>query len=246
VTATNLGVRLGTLFGVGVGPGAPDLLTIRAVTILRRVPVIAAPRPDPESESLALRIAREATGEVPGQETLLLTFPMTRDPQAREAARLAAAREVGARLAAGRDVAFVTEGDPLLYSTFLDLLPAGERERPRVEIVPGVSSITAVGAAAGVALADGDDRVAVLPAGQALPILGRLANEFETLVLLKAGRHLSALREALGYACPSGGAWAIVEASRPSERVMPLSGLDGPAPGYFTTVLVRTRGGGSA
>lgn len=242
MTATHLG----TLFGVGVGPGAPDLVTLRAVNVLRRVPVIAAPRPDPQSESLALRIAREATGEVPGQESLLLTFPMTRDPQAREAARAAAAKAIGVHLAAGRDVAFVTEGDPLLYSTFLDLLPADDRERARVEIVPGVSSITAVGAAAGVALADGDDRIAVLPAGQAIPVLNRLAREFETLVLLKAGRHLQALREALGFACPSAGAWAIVEASRPSERVMPLSALDGPAPGYFTTVLVRTRPGASA
>lgn len=229
-----------TLYGVGVGPGAPDLLTVRAVNVLRRVAVVAAPRPDPESPSLALRIAREAAGEVPGQETLLLTFPMTRDPAAREAARAAAAQEIGARLAAGRDVAFVTEGDPLLYSTFLDLLPAEGRERMPVVIVPGVSAITAVGAAAGVALADGDDRVAVLPAGPAISILSRLTNEFETLVLLKAGRHLQALREALAYACPSASAWAIVEASRPSERVIPLSRLDGPTPGYFTTVLVRT------
>lgn len=241
----------GTLFGVGVGPGAPDLLTVRAVNVLRRVPVVAAPRAAREGESLALRIARGAAGEVPGQETLLLTFPMTHDRPAREAARAAASREIGARLAAGLDVAFVTEGDPLLYSTFLDLLPdrsggpggaAAGRGRAPVEIVPGVSSITAVGAAAGVALADGSDRVAVLPAGRAVPALHRLAREFETLVLLKAGRHLQAIREALALACPTASAWAVVEASRPGERVTSLSELDGPAPGYFTTVLVRTAG----
>ncbi len=233
----------GTLYGVGVGPGAADLLAVRAVEVLRRAAVIAAPRPDPASPSLALRIAREAAGEVPGQEELLVTFPMTRDPEVRLAARRVAVRAVADRLASGRDVAFVTEGDPLLYSTFLDLLEAQELGGARVEIVPGISSINAVAAAARVPLADGEDRVAVLPAERALAGLPRLASDFETLVLVKAGRHLREIRDALAAVCPAACAWAVIEASRPGERVMPLDHLDGlagPAPGYFTTVLVRT------
>lgn len=235
----------GVLHGVGVGPGAPDLVTLRAVEVIRRVPVVAAPRAADGGESLALRVARAAAGEVPGQETLLLTFPMTRDRSARRAARDAAARTVAARLATGRDVAFVTEGDPLLYSTFLDLLEAAGPGR-RVEIVPGVSSVTAVAAAACVPLADGDDRVAVLPAARALPDLGRLARDFETLVLLKAGRHLPALRGALSAGGLLEGAWLVAEATRPGERVVPLGLAAHPLEGYFTTVLVRTRAGVSA
>jgi precorrin-2/cobalt-factor-2 C20-methyltransferase len=231
-----------TLHGVGVGPGAPDLLTLRAVAVLRAADVVAAPRSTDDGESVAWRIARDAVGEVAGQERLLLTFPMTRDAAVRRAARDVAVAAVSARLAAGRSVAFVTEGDPLLYSTFVDLLAAAPRAGARVEVVPGVSSVTAVGAAAKVALADGDDAVAVLPAARALPDLPRLARDFETLLLLKAGRHLAALARALGALGMAGRAWAVSDASRPGERVTAIVDAPGAPAGYFTTVLVRTRG----
>ncbi|HEX9308668.1 MAG TPA: precorrin-2 C(20)-methyltransferase [Anaeromyxobacter sp.] len=230
-----------TLFGVGVGPGAPDLLTLRAVTVLRAAAVLAAPRAADGGESLALRIAREAVGAVPGQETLPLTFPMTRDAGLRRAAREEAIAAVGARLAAGSSVAFVTEGDPLLYSTFLDLLVAAPRLAARIEVVPGVSSLTAVAAAAKVPLADGDDRVAVLPAARALPDLARLVSDFETLLLLKAGRHLPELRARLAEHGLAGRAWVVADASRPGERVARLADAEAGTSGYFTTVLVRTR-----
>jgi precorrin-2/cobalt-factor-2 C20-methyltransferase len=230
-----------TLYGVGVGPGAPDLVTLRAVAVLRRVPVVAAPRAADGGASLALRIAREAAGDAPGQETLELTFPMTRDAGVRRAAREAAAEAIGSRLAAGKDVAFVTEGDPLVYSTFLDLLASPAATAGRVEVVPGVSAITAVAAAAQVPLADGDDAVAVLPASRAVADLPRLIRSFEALVLFKAGRHLPALRDALSAAGFLGSAWVVADASRAGERVAPLAELvDAPA-GYFTSVVVRTR-----
>lgn len=235
----------GILYGVGVGPGAADLVTLRAVAVLRRAAVVAAPRALDGGVSLALRIAREAAGDVAGQETLLLTFPMTRDAAARRAARDVAAGAVAARLAAGRDVAFVTEGDPLLYSTFLDLFAAAGPSA-RVEIVPGVSSITAVAAAARAPLADGDDRLAVLPAARALPDLARLSQGFETLVLLKAGRHLPALRASLAAAGLLARAWVVAEASGAGERVAPLAEASEASAGYFTTVLVRTRAGEGA
>lgn len=230
-----------TFHGVGVGPGAPDLLTLRAAAVLREVPVLAAPRRSPEDSSLALRIAREAVGEVLGQETLLLTFPMSRDPAVRRAAREAAAAEVGARLAAGRSVAFVTEGDPLVYSTFLDLLAEAPRAFPGVpvRVVPGVSSITAVGAAALLPLADGDGRLAVVPAPRALDDLGRLAAEFETVLLLKAGAVLPELRAALAREGLLARATLVSGATTGAEQVVrDLSGVE-ERPGYFSTVILR-------
>jgi precorrin-2/cobalt-factor-2 C20-methyltransferase len=236
-----------TLYGVGVGPGAPDLLTLRAAALLREVPVLAAPRRSAEDGSLALRIAREAVGEVAGQETLLLTFPMSRDPEIRRAAREAAARAVGDRLRAGRSVAFVTEGDPLFYSTFLDLLAEAPRAFPEfpVKVVPGVSSITAVAAAACVPLADGDGRLAVVPAPRALAELGRLAREFETVLLLKAGGVLPELCEALAREGLLGRAVLVSGASTAEEQVArDLSSVEGRA-GYFSTVIL-TRPAGEA
>jgi precorrin-2/cobalt-factor-2 C20-methyltransferase len=230
-----------TLYGVGAGPGAPDLLTLRAVAVLRSAAVIAAPRPSDGDESIAWRVARDAVGDVPGQERLFLTFPMTRDVAVRRAARESATAAVASRLAAGRSVAFVTEGDPLLYSTFLDLLAAAPRAGARVEVVPGVSSITAVAAAARVPLADGDDALAALPASRALGDLARLVREFETLLLFKAGRHLREIAGALAPLGLAGRAWVVSDASRPGERVRPLADHDAAQAGYFTTVLVRTR-----
>ncbi len=228
------------LYGVGVGPGAPDLLTLRAASVLREVAVVAAPRSSAQDPSLALRIAREAVGEVAGQETLLLEFPMSRDPAVRRTAREAAAKAVAERLGRGLAVAFVTQGDPLVYSTFLDLLGEAPRAFPNVpvEVVPGISSITAVAASACVPLADGDGKLAILPAPVALERLGDLARDFETLVLLKAGPVLPALRAALVREGLLSRALLVCDASTGRERVVRDLADFEERPGYFSTVLI--------
>jgi len=228
------------LYGVGVGPGAPDLLTLRAASVLRGASVLAAPRSSPKDASLALRITREAVGEVLGQETLLLEFPMCRDLDARRTARHAAVGAIAERLARGLSVAFVAEGDPLVYSTFLELLRQAPRAFPGipVEIVPGVSSITAVAAAARVPLAEGDGKLAIVPAGAALADLAELAREFETLLLFKAGPVLPSLRAALVREGLIARAWLICNATIAGERVVQNLATFGGRCGYFSTVLV--------
>lgn len=241
-------MTVATLYGVGVGPGAPDLLTLRAARVLRAVPVLATPRRSDDDESLAGRIAAEAVGPVAGQERLPLTFPMTRDPAARRLARRAAAAAVGARLAAGRAVAFVTEGDPMLYSSFLDLLAEAGRHFPAapVAVVPGVTSLTTVAAAALLPLADGDGGLAVLPAARALDDLAGLAARFETIALVKAGGVLPALVDALERAGLLGRAVLVCDASTERERVVRDLRAAAAAPaGYFSTVLVGPAAAGA-
>jgi precorrin-2/cobalt-factor-2 C20-methyltransferase len=231
------------LIGVGVGPGAPDLLTLRAAAALREVAVIAAPRRSAKDASVALRIARDAVGEVPGQETLLLDFPMSRDPELRRRAREAAARAIAERLGRGLSVAFVTEGDPLVYSTFLDLLAESPRTFPTVpiEVVPGVTSITAVAAAACLPLADGDERIAIVAAPTAIDELGRLAREFDSVVLFKAGPALPALREALAREGLMSRAVLVCDATSGRERVVrDLAAFEERA-GYFSTLVITRR-----
>src|SRR3954447_2124282 len=109
---------LGTLYGVGVGPGASDLLTLRAVRVLETVDVLALPRSSDFGVSVAWSIIAPVVGKRPEQEKLRLTFPMSKDPARVRPHVDAAVEAIAERLQAGRSVAFVTEGDPSLFSTF--------------------------------------------------------------------------------------------------------------------------------
>ena len=183
----------GTLYGVGVGPGAPDLMTLRAIRVLTSVDVIAIPRSNDFGNSIAWQIAQPHLGEMAGQERLFLTFPMSTDPARVVPAWRKALVEIGQRLEAGRSVAFISEGDPLVYSTFVYLLREAPLRWPgiRIEIVPAVTSITAVPAAAGIPLADGQERVAILPAAYGVEDLEAVLNLFDTVVLMKIGPNMA-------------------------------------------------------
>jgi precorrin-2/cobalt-factor-2 C20-methyltransferase len=187
------------LYGVGVGPGAPDLLTLRAQRVLREAQVLVLPRSTDHGGSMAWRIARPVVGEVEGQERLYLTFPMSKDPARLRPAWDRALAEIGARLDRGLTVAFLTEGDPSLYSSFIYLAREAPRRWPAVpmEVVPGVSSLAAVPAVAGVPLADGQERIAIVPANYGLDDLVRVLAEFDTVVLMKIGSEMPNVLAAL-------------------------------------------------
>jgi precorrin-2/cobalt-factor-2 C20-methyltransferase len=189
----------GKLYGVGVGPGAPDLLTLRAVSVLRAAPVLALPRSSDYGASMAWRIVKPVIGENPDQERLTLTFPMNKDPERLRPAWDRAFSAIGERLERGLSVAFVTEGDPSLYSTFIYL----QREAParwpgiEIEVVPGVSSIAAVPAVTGIPLADGLERIAILPAGYGVEDLESVLDAFDTTILMKIGGEMERIVSAL-------------------------------------------------
>ncbi len=192
-------MRYGVLYGVGVGPGAPDLLTLRAVETLKQADVIALPRSSDYSASMAWRIIEPVIGKRSDQERLFLTFPMSKEPARLRQAWDTAFAKIGERLESGRSVAFATEGDPSLYSTFGYLLREAERRWPgiRVEVVPGVSSIAAVPAVLGVPLADGLERIAIIPANYGVEDLVAILNRFDTTILMKIGAEMPKIVEAL-------------------------------------------------
>lgn len=189
----------GKLYGVGAGPGDPELMTLKACRVLREVPVLALPRSSDWGASKAWEIVSPNVGEVEGQERLFLTFPMRKEPELLRPAFDKAFAAIGERLEAGRDVAFVTEGDPSLFSTFIYLADAAARLWPEVEVevVPAVSSITAVPAVSRVPLADGHERIAILPGTSGLPDLESALDKFDTVVLMKIGPEMPRIVEIL-------------------------------------------------
>ncbi|TAN56672.1 MAG: precorrin-2 C(20)-methyltransferase, partial [Rhodospirillales bacterium] len=181
------------LFGIGVGPGDPELLTLKAARLLGEIQVIAYPAPL-EGEGLARSIAGPLVPE--GRTEIPLRMEMTLDRASANAAYDAGAVEIARHLDAGRDVAFLCEGDPLLFGSFIYMM---ERlgGRHAIEVVPGVASPMACAALARMALATQDEAVLLIPASRSEEDLERLIGAADTACIFKVGRHLEKIRRVL-------------------------------------------------
>lgn len=178
--------RVGTLFGVSLGPGDPGLITRRAWDLLHSDAVWTYPIRKKDSESYALNIALRAGLTLPSAHMPLI-FPMTHDKAILAKYWLAAAQTTLAELRAGRDVCFLVEGDASTYSTFgyLARTVAALDNGVPIEIIAGVSSYHAAAAQLHMPLADNDDAIAIIPAAYGIDSIERMLDDFDTLVLLK-------------------------------------------------------------
>lgn len=228
----------GILYGLGVGPGDPELITLKAHRLLQAAEVIAYPAPD-TGESLARRIAAP---HIPaGRTEIAIRVPMRSERDPAQEVYDAAAEEMSAHLAAGRDVAVLCEGDPFFYGSFMYLFGRLARDH-RVEVVPGVSSLTACAAALGTPLAARDDQLVVIPASlQARQISLRLSDA-DAAAIIKLGRHFAKVRDCLAATGLLGKARYIERASLASQRMLPLEEVDPAAVPYFSMILVHRRG----
>lgn len=232
-------MREGVVLGLGVGPGDPELMTLKALRLLRAAPVVAYPAPQ-EGESLARRIV--AAFLSPGQREIAIPVPMVPD---REAARIAyreAVPMLAAELEAGRDVAVLCLGDPFLYGSFMYLF-ALLAERWKVEIVPGIASVTACAAASRMPLAGGNDALAILPAPMAEAELERRIRACDAAAIIKLGRHFAKVRNLLERLGLVAHARYVERATMPEERVLPLAEIEATAIApYFAMILLHKRG----
>jgi precorrin-2/cobalt-factor-2 C20-methyltransferase len=178
----------GMFYGIGVGPGDPELLTRKAERLLRAVDVVCYPACKPGASSYAFGIVKELLDRE-RQTVHGLLFPMEKDFARLVPIWRASAQVIVADLLAGKDVAFITEGDPMLYSTFLHVYDIIAAEHPfiPVEIVPGVSSISAGAAAGCVPLAQGDEKIAIIPATYHASEIRAVLEQYDTIVLMKVG-----------------------------------------------------------
>ena len=224
----------GRLFGLGLGPGDPELLTLKALRLLRAADVVAYPAPEAGPSFARSIVARWLDR---GQREIAIPFPMRPGPVP-AAAYDAGAAVVAAELDRGHSVALLCQGDPLVYGSFIELF-ARLAGRYRAEIVPGVSSLTAGAAAARLPLASREESLAILPATLAEAALARRLGAADTAVIVKLGRHLGKVRRVLERLGLLDRATYVERASLPEERVVPFAAVAGDSAPYFSLAIVR-------
>lgn len=229
------------VYAVGVGPGDPELLTRKAERVIRSVDVICAPTGACEGGSYALSIVEELIDRK-RQEVLIQLFPMKKDQEGLDPFWEEAVEQVSRRVREGKTVAFITIGDPFLYSTYLYLHRILKARHPEIEIevVPGISSILAASAASGVPLGLGGERIAVLPATYEDQDLRQTLTQFDTVVLMKVSRvfdRIYALLEELGL--EKKGVFVRRVGSPDEEVCFDLASLRGQKLDYLSMLIVK-------
>jgi precorrin-2/cobalt-factor-2 C20-methyltransferase len=228
----------GTAYGLGIGPGDPELITLKAWRLLQRCAVVAYPAPE-HGDSLARNIAAPHLSGA--AEEIAIRMPLDPKQFPREAVYDEAAAAIGARLDAERDVAVLCEGDPFFFGSFAYLF-ARLAERWPVQVVPGVSSLTACAAVLGAPLAARNDVLSVLPAPLPEAELEARLLGIDAAAIIKVGRHLPKVRAVLAHLGLAERARYVEHATMASQRILPLDQVpDGAAP-YFSMILVHRRG----
>lgn len=225
----------GTLIGVGVGPGAPDLVTLRAAQKIAAAGVIAYPCAN-DGPSIARAIVADLIP--PTAEEIAIPVPMQTDRNPAQQAYDVAAANLAVRLDEGMDVVVLCEGDPLFYGSFM-YLAARLDERHEVEVVPGITSVSACSAVAGLPLVARSQILTIIPGTLPDEDLRRSIASADTFAIVKVGRHLQRLRDLLRALGLDDRAVFVCEATQPGSAVLPLARAPEVAP-YFSMILVST------
>ena len=228
-------LKFGTFYGVGIGPGDPELLTLKAIRILRECPVIAAPR-TASGEMLALDIARQAV-DLDGKILLPMDFTMDRDPVKQHAAHEIAADLAEEYLRQGQDVAMLNLGDVSIYATFGYLQEILEERGFATAMVPGVPSFCAVAARLNIGLTEMNKPLHIVPAGG-----GPLSETLElpgSKILMKSGRQITRVLETLRTRGCLDKAAMVQNCGLPDEIVYRDLAEVPENAGYFATIIVK-------
>jgi precorrin-2/cobalt-factor-2 C20-methyltransferase len=224
----------GTLYGIGVGPGDPELLTLKALRILKAAPVVAYPAPDTGASFARSIVAAHLN---PAQVEYPIIIPMRTERFPAQPVYDRAAADLDAHLATGRDVAFLCEGDPFFYGSFMYLF---ERlaDRHRTEVVPGVSSMMAAAAALGRPLAARNDMLSVVPGPLPDAQIAAALSASDALAIIKVGRHLRRITRLIEEAGLSDCAGYLERVGLPNQVISPLKETDFDEAPYFSMILV--------
>jgi precorrin-2/cobalt-factor-2 C20-methyltransferase len=239
-------MSVGRLYGVGLGPGDPELLTVKAVRVIETAPVIAffakAGRRG-NARAIADRWIPASARELPLHYPVTTEIPVS-DPAYNEALRnfyAEATESLAAELAEGRDVALLSEGDPLFYGSFMHLY-IRLKERFAVTIIPGVTGMAGCWSAAGEAMTWGDDVMTVLPGTLPQQALTERLQQTDAAVIMKVGKNFPKIRQALRESGQYDRAIYVERGTMAGEKVMRLADKPDDAAPYFAIVLVSGQG----
>ncbi|CAK0748937.1 Precorrin-2 C(20)-methyltransferase [Azospirillaceae bacterium] len=232
----------GVLFGLGVGPGDPELITLKSLRILQQTPIIAYPASE-NGESFARSIISEhlLKGRPEKQIEIPIRLPfvaLDRAPAQRIYDQAAAV--LAEHLSAGENVALLCEGDPFFYGSFQYLFERLAPHHP-IEVVPGITSFTASAAALGMPLTARNDVLTVLPGPLDAEDLRERLLKTEAAVIMKIGRHFSKIRAVLEEIGLVETARYIERATLPNQRILPLHEIDPETVPYFSMILVHRK-----
>lgn len=223
----------GILYGIGVGPGDPELMTVKSIRTVKECDVIAIPHKEKE-KCMALRIALGAIPELEDKEYITIDMPMTKDPLRLENAYQSGANKLVSLLDSGKNVGFLTIGDPTVYSTYMYLHKRVVDRGYQAKIIPGITSFCAAAAELGISLCENKDELHIIPgtyqptAAFAYPGVKVLMknNLAESLRVLKAGNYDASMVENCGL---------------PNQKVYRSVDEIPEDSGYFSLMIVKNK-----
>ncbi len=230
----------GTLYAIGVGPGDPELITLKAKRILETVKCVFSATSNPKKESLALKIVSPHLNH--NSKILPLVFPMTRDEKSLKCAWQAAGKKVLSVLEAGDDAAFVTLGDPCTYSTFTYLHRTVTKMAPeiKIEIVPGITSFQAAAARLKIPLTEAEESLVVVSGAKGGLEISHAAKRFDNLVIMKAYRHYGEIVRCLEKLNLLESTVAVRRVGLSGESITTkIAEWNGNEPSYFTLLITK-------
>lgn len=231
---------LGTLYGLGVGPGDPELITVKAFRRLKESPVIAYPKKQKGSKSYAQKIIDVYVN--PNEKEMLgLVFPMTKDEAILERKWSETVESVWEKLQEGKNVAFVTEGDPLLYSTFIHMMVLMQERHPEasIEVVPGISSVNGAAARLGIPLADGDEHVAIIPAHNNYEAMKQAIEDHDCVIFIKVAKVIDLMLQVVRELDLLQNTSVVTKVTSDEEIIWKAEEIEGAELEYLTLMVVR-------
>ena len=180
-----------SLIGIGVGPGDPELLTVKAVKAIHNADIIMCPASNEDRPSIALSVVSSIIDKSKNQKIIKLIFPMTKDKDVLEQTWKRNAKIMAETVLTGKNVVYLTVGDPFLYSTWIYMHKDLKENYPEMDIsvIPGIVSIFTFAAKVGVSVAEGSEKVAIIPSCYDLSSVKEIAKHSESMIFLKDGRY---------------------------------------------------------